>query len=78
MMMAFSWNEFLKKALQHKINRNISLTRGQKNKDFDKDHPDWIRDATSKNYTQMKKKIKEDFEKHQLNRLERLDKLWKK
>lgn len=58
--MAFSRKKSLEDALATKIQRAIIMSKGQVNSDFDKNHPDWVRDAQSKNYTQLIKKVTED------------------
>lgn len=63
-MLAFSRKKQLMDALETKIKRALVMSKGQVNSDFDREHPDFVRDAQSKNYTKMIKDITNQHNKH--------------
>ena len=69
--MAFSRKQQLEDALKIKIQRAILMSKGQVNSDFDRKHPDWVRDATAKNYVKMVKSITEEHNLYVKNYRER-------
>ncbi len=72
--MAFSWTEVKKKVVEKKIERAIIMAKVGQNTDFKLQHPDWVRDAQSKNYTDLKKKVREQVERKQENEIKRRQK----
>ncbi len=75
MSVPFSWALAKKEGLKHKIDRAMLMSNNHINPDFDIKHPDWVRDAQNKNYTNLKKIIKEQVEKQQAQVLKRREKL---
>ncbi len=73
--MPFSWVQAKKNAIDKKIQRAITLSKGNINPDFDVQHPDWLRDAQNDNYTNLKKQIKEKIIRQQDRIQKRRDKL---
>ncbi len=57
--MSFSWDAAKKQAIDTKIKRAIIMAKGNINSDFDVLHPDWIKQAVTKDYIDLKLKIKE-------------------
>lgn len=51
------------------------MAKGNVNPDFDTQHPDWVKQAQQKNYTDLKNKIKDMVERKQDNAMRRRDKL---
>lgn len=76
-MSGFSWVKLQEKALQVKLRRAKIKSKGQVNSDWDKDHPDFVRDAQQKNYTQLIKKITEKHKLHLEKVTRRREKLGK-
>ncbi len=64
--MGFSWEVAKKNAIDTKIRRAKTLAIVGSNPDFKLQHPDWVRDAQSKNFTMLIKKVREETEKKQL------------
>ncbi len=63
--MPFSWDQLKKQVVQDKIDRAIIMAKNGTNPDFKILHPDWVRDAQSKNFTDLRIKITKDIEKRQ-------------
>ncbi len=63
--MSFSWKQAKIDAIETKIRRAITMANNGNNPTFKLQHPDWVRDAQTKNYTQLKKQVKEQMEKRQ-------------
>ncbi len=76
MKQPFSWKVAKERAIQTKIRRAKTMAKAANNPDFTVRHPDWVRDAQAKNYTQLTKVITEDVKKIQgdalIRRLKRL------
>ncbi len=64
-LMAFSRILSNARALEIKVRRAKTMSKGNVNPDFDKAHPDWVRDAQNKNYTSMSKIIRDNAKKFQ-------------
>ncbi len=63
-MMVFSNKKSIADGLAIKIRRAHTMAKSKGNIDFNIAHPDWTRDAQTKNYAVMDKKVKEQFQKH--------------
>ncbi len=64
--MSFSpWEIAKANAIKTEIRRNHTMAKNKCNPDFNKQHPDWVRDAQNKNYTLLTKMVKENVEKFQ-------------
>ncbi len=65
--MGFSWIKVKENAIKVKVRRAKTMAKGNINPDFDKAHPDWVRDAnkSTKDFTIMVKKVTEDAKKFQ-------------
>ncbi len=72
--MGFSWKQAKIDAVDVKIRRAITMANAASNPDFKMQHPDWVRDAQNKNYTNLKKVVKEKCEKYQQKAQARRDK----
>ncbi len=70
-------DEFRKMALRIKLRRALNMSRGQLNPDWDKAHPDFVRDHNSKNDTLIKKYVKDNCESAFKDADHRKEKLWK-
>ncbi len=64
--MNFSRKIQIQDALQIKVRRAKQMAKSKCNPDFNTSHPDECRDAQSKNYAKLEKRITELVEKHQL------------
>jgi len=53
--MGFSWKQLQIEAILAEIRRNKTMSINASNPDFKLRHPDWIRDAQNKNFTQLVK-----------------------
>ncbi len=78
--MPFSWVEFKKDVVKHKVLRARTMSGGFSsdavgNSDFVLAHPDWAREANTKKFNAMDLKIKNDVEKKQASSLTRRLKL---
>ncbi len=65
MIMGFSWIKVKENAIAVKVRRAKTMAKGNINPDFDKAHPDWVRDAQNKNYTSMTKIVSDNAKKFQ-------------
>ncbi len=64
--MGFSWKHAKEEAIKVKIRRAIIMaTAGVPNPDFKIRHPEWIQQAQSKNFSELKKKITEETKRKQ-------------
>ncbi len=72
--MTFSWKQAKLDAIAIKIRRARTMAINASNPEFKLQHPDWIRDAQSKNFTLLDKKVKEATEKYQALAQARRDK----
>ncbi len=63
--MGFSWEQAKINAVAVKIRRAKTMALSGENPDFKLKHPDWVRDAQTKNFTILNKKVKEEAEKYQ-------------
>ncbi len=63
--MPFSWDEARASIIAKKIQRNITFAKVGTNKDFKISHPDWVSQAQTKNFVDLKKKVKESVMKQQ-------------
>ncbi len=72
--MAFSWKQDKINTINKKIERAITQAKAGSNPDFKLQHPDWVRDAQNKDFTNLKKVVKEQTEKYQLKAQQRRDK----
>ncbi len=73
---AFSWERMKKLLVEVKIQRAITMaSKKDVNPDFRIQHPDWVKQAQSKDYTDLKKKIKETVEKQQQTAMNRRKKV---
>lgn len=63
--MTFSWKVAKAKAVINAINRNKTMAKTSINPEFKLKHPDWCRDAQSKNYIQLVKVVTEEITKRQ-------------
>ncbi len=71
----FSHKRMAEDAIKIKIRRAISMVKGDNpNKDMAIRHPEWIRAAQQKNYTELIKDITLKTKKFQENTLRRRDK----
>jgi len=75
MSFPYSHEEAKKGAIEVKIRRAITQSKGNINPDFDKDHADWVRQGQNKNYTDLKIKIKDLMIKKQARAMARRAKL---
>jgi len=73
--MGFSWKQAKLDAIATEIRRNKTMAINGNNPDFKLKHPDWVRDAQQKNYTQMEKITKEYMQLKQKQAQSRRDKL---
>ncbi len=71
----YSHVEAKKSAIKTKIRRAVTMAKAGKNSDFKIAHPDWVRDATKKDFTDLIKKITDKELKYQEFALKRRDKL---
>lgn len=69
------WTELKKNAIDKKIERAILMAKAGVNKDFAIQHPDWIKQAQTKNFTDLRIKVKQAVEKSQEIAKARRDKL---
>ncbi len=76
--MAFSWDKAKKQAIEKKVQRNITMAKTASNDDFKIAHPDWVRDAQSKRFTDLKLKVKQVVERQQAVAQGRRDKFARK
>lgn len=53
----FSWKQAIKDAQEHMLYRAQTMAKNKCNDDFSIKHPDWVRDAQTKNYAVMNKAI---------------------
>ena len=72
----FSWEEAKKRTIEKAISRAHILSGGMSpeslaNPEFKIVHPDWVSQATSKQFTVMDKTIKLELEKYQKRALDR-------
>ncbi len=65
MSFAYSAIEARKAAIETKIRRAMVMAKVGTNPDFKIAHPDWIREAQTKNFTALKKQVTELIEKKQ-------------
>ncbi len=73
---AFSWERMKKLAVEVKIQRAITMARKKDvNSDFRIQHPDWVKQAQSGDFTDLKRKIKESVEKQQQTAMNRRKKV---
>ncbi len=72
--MVFSWKAAKANAIEIKVRRAITMADSGQNSDFKIQHPDWVRDAQAKNYTHLKKVVKESVERYQAQAQARRDK----
>ncbi len=70
----FSWKQAKIEAVDLKIERAITMANSATNSDFKILHPDWVRDAQKKDYTLLKKQVREKIEKYQNKAQQRRDK----
>ncbi len=63
--MAFSWDNIKKIAIEIKIRRAKTMALAGSNPDFKLAHPDWVRDAQTKNYVSLIKKVTEQVKSQQ-------------
>jgi len=73
-MAGFSWKKAKLDAIATKIRRAKTMAIAGNNPDIKLSHPDWVRDAQSKNFTQLVKEVKEKVEKFQQTAMNRRDK----
>ncbi len=66
---SFSWKKVSKYAQEHKVFRARQMVKT--NPQFQKEHPDWVRDAAKKDYTMMDKTIRDACIKKQENAYQR-------
>ncbi len=72
----FSHKRMAEEALKIKIRRAITQVQGDNpNSDVAVRHPEWVREAQNKKYTELTKKITEDVTKNQVRALERRNRL---
>ena len=72
----FSHKRMREIAIATKIRRAITMaSKKYPNKDFKAQHPDWVRDAQNKNFTNLTKIIKDEVQKKQQRALDRRDKI---
>ncbi len=77
MKVPFSWEKYKANVIKNEIAR--AMTQAKRGSAQDKlDHPDWVREAQNNNYMNLKKVVREKFEKYQedalLRRLKRAGK----
>lgn len=72
----FNWTDMKERAVQHKIRRTISMAKG-KNPDLMDKHPDWVREASEKNYKNIEKQVKDKVTLQQKIAIERRQKYGK-
>ncbi len=78
-MPGFSWKAMKEEAIKIKIRRAITMaSKKDVNPDFAILHPDWVREAQKKNFTDLTAKIKQAVEKDQERAQARRDKLVRK
>ncbi len=63
--MAFSWEKLKERAIEKKISRAITMAKVGTNNDFRILHPDWIREAQNKQFSNLKKQVRDAVEKQQ-------------
>ncbi len=63
--MGFSWIKAKENAIAVKVRRAKTMAHGNINPDFDKAHPDWVRDAQNKNYSSLTKIVTENAKRFQ-------------
>lgn len=73
--MGYSAEEFRKTAIDKIIQRNITMAKVGSNPDFKTAHPDWVRDAAKKQFTDLTVKVKNQVVKEQTQALNRRAKL---
>ncbi len=73
--MTFSWDKIKAKAIEHKIRRAKTMARVSNNDDFRIEHPQWIKDAQVKKYTELEIKIRDKVLRYQGKAIKRRDKL---
>ncbi len=74
-LMPFSWEKAKKQAIDIKIRRAITMARAGTNDDFKILHPDWVRDAQSGKFIDLKLKVKQKVEKTQELAIKRREKI---
>jgi len=78
-MAGFSWKAFKEEAIKLKIERAITMVSGDTpNTDMAIAHPDWVRQAQTKNFTDLRAKVRLQMEKDQARAQARRDKLVRK
>ncbi len=70
-IMSFSWKQDKKDAIEMKIRNAIAMADSATNPTFKLEHPDWVRDAQKKDYTLLKKQVKDLTEKNQKRAMDR-------
>ncbi len=70
----FSWKAEKDYAVSVKVERAKTMALAGSNSDFKLKHPDWIRDAQSKNYTKLVTDVTVKTRKYQDNAQRRRDK----
>ncbi len=73
--MSFSWDQAKQYAIETKVRRAIIMSQGNINSDCDVLHPDWVKQAQTKNYIDLKKKITEKVKRKQDLTMKRRHKL---
>lgn len=63
-LIVFSWEKAKKRSLATKLRRAKHMAKDKVNPTFNIQHPDETRDAQRKDFTQLEKRIKDDFQKH--------------
>lgn len=61
--MTFSWANAIKNAESLKIRREKTKAKNP-TKDYQKEHPDWVREASQGKFTILEKETKEKLKKH--------------
>ncbi len=75
-MPGFSWKDFKKEVVNVKIARAITMAEKKNvNPDFAIAHPDWVKQAQSRDFVDLKRKIKEQVERYQAIALARRKKI---
>ncbi len=64
-MTAFSHKESAQRAIDTEVRRNKTMAINASNADFKLKHPDWVRDAQQKKFTQLEIRTKENMLAHQ-------------
>ncbi len=72
MIMSFSWKKIKQEAIDIKVRRAITQVQGDNpNQDVAVKHPQWIKQAQSKNYDELKKSVTELIERKQAQAMAR-------